>query len=234
MARRPRYRKRRGRRPMRRRRRRRRGIPKSLFGNSRAVVLKYADAGQFTQIAGPGSVNWTVKSFSCVNPKFPDFGNPTLHPAGWIELRPLYKRALVIGSKITLTTLAGTNTHPSIQYIDKQVDNFDGLNSQLVRRVLNNRNVKYGWTCQARGGQSRARITMGFSPKKFFHKKDLRDNAELSCDTSATAPGPEQECWFNVGMSTTHITANALSPVDYVVELSYYVLFSDPTNALEA
>ena len=218
------------RKPRRMRRRRRRRIPKSLFGNSRAVVLKYADAGQFTQNAGPGSVNWTVKSFSAVNPKFPDFGNPSLHPSGWLQLRPLYERALVIGSKCTLTTLAGQNTHPSIQYIDLQIDNFDGNNSQLVRRVLNNRNVRYGWTCQARGGQSRAKISMTFSPKKFFHKEDLKDNSELSCNTSAALPGPSQECWYNIGMSTTHITANALNPVDYVVELSYMVLFSNPIN----
>lgn len=215
---------------MRRRRRRRRYIPKSLFGDSKAVVLKYCDAGQFTQNAGPGAVNWTVKSYSCINSKFPDFGNNTLHPAGWAQMRPLYERALVIGSKCTLTTLAGTNTHPSIQYIDKQIDNFDGNNSQLVRRVLNNRNVRYAWTCQARGGQSRARVSMTFSPKKFFHVKDVRDNEQLSCNTSAAQPGPEQEAWYNVGMSTTHITAAALNPVDYVVELSYYVLFTNPIN----
>ena len=227
------YRKRRMRRkPRRRMRRRRRRIPKSLFGNSKSVVLKYAAAGQLNPVAGPGSFNWISRSFSANNVKFPDTDNPTLHPSGWLQIRDLYDRVTVLGSKITLVSLPGANVHNSVQYIDKSIVDLDGNNSQLIRRVLNNRNVRYGFITQARGGQSKVRTSMTFSAKKFFHKKDVLDCEELSQGTGNldVPSAPVQECFYNVGASTTHIPATALANLDYLVTISYYCVFHSPVN----
>lgn len=225
-------------RPMRRRRygrrrygRRKRslglGVNKMMgFPNSRLVKMRYCTHVNLDPGAGT-LATYTFRANSVYDPDFSGVGHQAI---GFDQWSLFYGEFVVIGSKI------------SVLY--NKVGN-DGVN-QIVGISLNNDSTTIGTdytTMIERGqckwklmqptnnGQNDHKIRKGFSAKKWFNIKDIKDNTpRIGHDASGN---PVQSAFFTVFANALD-QASDPSVANYLVTIDYLVLCSNPLQIAQS
>lgn len=228
-----RYRKRRRRRSS--RRRRRFAAKPILFGKHKCVKLRTCVAGALgVSSQTVGGTRFVCISFSANAGGTPFPLSPALRPAGFDLLQPMFANAFTLGSKISVTWLPNTSTHSIIPWIETSTANLVGLRSPDLEQVLNNKFISYGMYATGAGNSSLIKRTRRFSTKKWFSVADVKDNEDLSQILSSTGAPPTlpvRNAYYNVGASMTHnMTDTTMGQLDYVVQIEYVVLFTEPRN----
>jgi len=230
------YRKRRRRRNYRRKRSGRSILARApLFGKSKMVKLCFCQAGQLIPGSDGTNNRWLVSSYHANAAGQPSTSDPSLRPAGWDLIAPLFQVATTFGSKISVTWLPSSspNQHSMIPYIDKSTADIGGTLSPDLQQILNNKFVTYGLYANGPGNSSVIKRNMKFSTKKWFNLADVKDVDEIAQPlppSGGIVILPQRKAFLNVGCSTTHTISTALSRVDFVVVIDYLVLFSSPRN----
>ncbi len=206
-------------------RRRRAFIPRgvTILNNvPRIQKFRYADYFNLNSVAGL-QASRVFRANSCFDPDQSGVGH---QPLRWDQWSAMFGFYVVIGAKMTVKYLGGSQT-----------------SSAAVPAILGTMLVDEGsyaseWTNlveQGRGkwrivNQSQSRmttsLTCNFSAKKFFNVAQVKDNvANLGAATDAN---PTRDAYFIVYQQPVDKTGNNSS--NYAVMIDYIVLFSEPKN----
>jgi len=230
------YRRRRRRRTYRKKRSARSILARApLFGKSKMVKLRFCQAGQLSPGTSGGFTRWLVTSFNANAAGQSSVADPSLQPAGWNLIAPLFQTATTYGCKMSVTWLPSNSTsqHSMIPYIDKSTENIGGTLSPDLQQILNNKFVTYGLYANGPGNSSVIKRQMKFSTKSWFNLSDVKDVDEIAQplpSTGGVVPLPTRRAFLNVGCSTTHPISTGLSQIDVVFVIDYLVLFTEPRN----
>lgn len=212
------------RRRFRRRPRRRRRIMRSLMGQSKVVRHKWAHAGQFA--VGGGNLIVT-ESFRLNSPSAPSLGSTTSQPLGFIQMNSIFRDCQVLGAKIVVTYLPASSQHPTVYWSEIATSSRQGQPSIQLGDIVNRKNTNYRFLATNAGNATTQRLVRKYSPKRYFHVKDLRDNAELKV-TPASGVAID-ECFLNTAYSTTHPgLLTAVGVCDYLITIDYIILWTRP------
>ena len=219
------------RRRVRRRRRRRRRSPRisrALFGKSKLVRFKYAYPGQLgvASTAGPYHTH-VFRANSLFDPLHFAGTNVTgYQPRGFDQITPLFERYAVLGSRCSITFMPRSGSHSGVVFYLKTT--LDPSYSTLlnVTDALESRMVS---TCRYSEGQGSRGLTISrnFSAKKFFDVQSVRDNNQLS---ALCTQDPAEPAYFKFSAAATHASMSNLEACDYILQISYIALFTNPIN----
>ncbi len=204
---------------VRKRMRRKRHIP-ILLGKSHACSHKLVVATQLQVDSVAGlSITQTIRANSASNPVV----GSSAQPNGFAQMSQLFAKNTVIGSKITLTALPSDGQHARAFYIATELVNRFGAPSFNLNEILAQRFVRYCVYSPGAGTGWKPRITTKLSPKKYLGLKDIKDNDQVQAFGDGL---PDQQIFFNIGMSPTH--TQPLATCDAIIQVSYTVLYTDP------
>jgi len=196
--------------------------PKSLFGDSKFVRLKFVKLGQIPTVPALGiPLATTIRANGAGSPVVGDSGQPR----GWDQLSTLWTHYVVYGSRIKIQFMPGaepgeTIIHPIICYVT--LDNTPSNLTLPARDAMESRNsTSKAWT----PGQGSVTLSKNFSCRQFFGIKDPNDNVQLSAQTTG-AQIPLDGAFFSFSASPTHGTA--IPATDFVVEISYFIKLTEP------
>ena len=220
----------------RKRRRRRRGRKvvryrrpqASLFGQSRLVRLKYAYFGQLGVASDAGPFDTHVFAANSLHDPlvFAGTGIVGAQPRGYDQITPLFDKYAVLGSRVKVTFMPHTGQHSGLVfYLSTTLsDNFGTAGLLTGVDALESRTVS---TCRYADGQGARGLTLtrNFSAKKFFHVQSVKDNQSLQADVGYN---PTQPAYFRFSAAATHSSMTNMEACDYVLEISYVALFTDP------
>lgn len=218
-----------------RRRRRRRGrsskyrIPKSLFGMSKLVRFKYAFPGQLGVASDAGPYHTHIfRANSLYDPLRFAGGSAGggAQPRGFDQISPLYERYAVLGSRCRITFMPHSGSHSGVVfYLQTTLDpSFTSL--LTVTDALESRLVSTARYAEGQGARGTT-VTRNFSTKKFFNVQSVRDNNQLSAMTDAN---PAETAFFKFSAAVTHATMTNVEACDYILQISYIALFTNPIN----
>lgn len=199
-----------------RRGRLKRRIPRALTSRTKLVTVK---AVNYANLAGTGTLVSTNTQLNSVDDVFGT--TDTGQPLGYDQWKALYKRAIVIGSKIVVkfhnrgTSAAMVGVWPS------------PLN-QSTTALTNYEYYMETAGCKARLLSPEMDHTVVYhkvSTKRHLQVKDLRDNQRLSIDL-VNETAPTDICWWHVFAQV--VDQSAAYAVDAVITMSYVVLLVDP------
>lgn len=197
-------------------------IPRlALFGNSRSARFKYTFVGQI--VLGVGIP--LPLSFRANSPWDPFVGLGAGSARGWQQVSPLFDRYTVLGSKATVTFLHNQLSivgHPVVNYIELSTDPTTALLDP--RDAIESRHVSYASWAPGQGARG-CKLSRTFSARNFYTKADVLDCVELGADMDQN---PAEQAFYNISFSPTH--AAEVTPCDVIVEISYFVVLSDPVN----
>jgi len=191
--------------------------------------MKYCDAGQIIVQLGDIAPVHTYRLNSIFDPDVvPGPGQRSV--LGYDQLSALFNTNQVIGSKATVTFFPSLNQHGIIVYANKDLENQNGQPALSLPTILSKRNVRYRYYAAGRSGGERTVVSINYSPKRFHAIKDLKDNEDLK-SLGGTAL-PDLQAFLNFGYAKTHVGGGVLLNMDFVVQISYFVLWSGPINPL--
>lgn len=157
---------------------------------------------------------------SVINVVDPFNTSGTQQPLGYDQWKTLYKRAKVLGAKVTFTC----HNAGAVAVV---------IGCTLIPEGENA--AQTPWEYNAESPNSRYRIlspemdhtTIGMvsSTKKYFRIADIKDNEEIACDIDADT-GPDRvgyfTCWAALHNGTT------ATNVDYIIKVQYIILLDQP------
>jgi hypothetical protein len=140
---------------------------------------------------------------------------------GFDQWAAFYQKFVILGSKITVTPLAGdssTALSTGIVSLGLQRTPFSDLN---INQMVEQKHAKY--TTLQLGFRSRP-LTCFYSAKKFEGVKDVSDNDDLY-GTPATSPS--KVSFFVISAYGPSASVDVL-PIRMQVKIQYIVMFKDP------
>lgn len=190
--------------------------PRSPIADSQVVHMKYCDLIQINSGAGTAASHL----FSCVDIFDPDVTGTGHQPMGHDNWAAFYKFYRVIGAKIrvTFTPQGAGNTSSAIGAVSvKGTSTLDSSASTVIERAgtrWSNIGNNYG--------KDGVTLTKGFSAKKFFCIKDLRDTNTTRALFGAS---PNEAAFFHVSVfnpdgATDNSNVNATVEIQYAVMLT--------------
>ncbi len=192
----------------------------SLMGDKKFVKMKYTFLGQIPVATGiPQSLSFRANSIN--DPSTLTGGG---RPRGYDEMIQLFAHYTVLGSKCTVTFLhnQGALTHPVVNFI--QLYRIGGFVIVNPRDAIESRHASYCTWSPGQGTRGQ-QLTRKFSAKKFFSKKDVVDDPDLSAFVTSD---PSTQAFYNISFAATHNAT--LIPCDVIVNIEYAVLFTDGNN----
>lgn len=181
-------------------------------------------------ILDPPAQGLAIAPFACNSCFRPSQGAQTGHqPMRWDQLTQFYSEYVVVGAKIKVTRMTPYSTDGvSIPdcwgiYLDNNVNA-----PPRYRDMIESGRGKYRLSNATNAMRSQS-ITMGFSLKKYFNLKDVKDNFTLfGAEVSAN---PAKMAYFNIwcGALDEDSMANP-PPTSYLVQIDYAVLLSKPRD----
>lgn len=209
------------RRPRRKRKRRKynphRGniITKTVMPDSLLMSHRYVETISLT----PSVV--AVKNLFAANGLYdPNITGVGHQPLGTDQMAPFYDHYTVVGSKISLrTTTIGTEAGASIAlgcFLS------DGSTPVITYDTVAEQG-KGKYIIAASGGEASKKLSLGFSPKRFFGVKDISADHRLKgvVDTS----NPSELAYFCVWAQS--MTGGATSAFNVIVQIDYTVKYTE-------
>lgn len=193
------------------------------FANSHLAKLRYVDTKTFTYNAD-GTM--ALHNFRCNSIQDPDYTGVGHQPLGHDEWQLIYKRYIVVGSKIHLQIQAMSDDNLVYPVtIGVQLTN-NGTVAGNMNTTLENKRCSFVNVCQ-QPGMKAYNINKTFSTKKFFGINDIRDNMD---DFGAEfGESPTEDAFFTVFYgSTSGAALPEAKTVVVQVTIDYIVLMTDP------
>lgn len=202
------------------------GLSKSLpgFPQGRIVKMRYAD--QF--LAAPTTPNYWSNTFRANSIFDPDFTNVGHQPLGHDQWSNFYNHYIVIGSMIKVKVIRsiGADTAAPSSYVTLQLHDTSSFiqpgtdyNRMLENGLIKWRLITPSWSTSS--------ISMGYSPKRFFNIKDVKDN--VTRIGAAFGQNPTEDVYWTVTYNPLDTLATA-APVRVIVTIDYIVLMSEPKD----
>ncbi len=204
-------------------RRRKSVFNRPLLGNTQAVRLDYAFAGQIFDDAT--STIGVIKTFSLDNPFLPEPGVTGSTVRGLSNFSSMWQDCLVVGAKASISLLPGSVQHALVYWCETSLENKLGQPSISPADIVNGRHTSYRTLAPNPGAASPLVLTRKYSAKKFHGVKDLKDNVELKCLNGFP---PTIPTWLNISGVTTH--GATFNPTDIMVKIQYLCIWSNPVN----
>lgn len=202
------------------------GISNQLpgFPSGRLVKMRYAD--QF--LAAPSTPNYWSNTFRCNSINDPDYTNIGHQPLGHDQWLQFYNHYIVIGSKIRVTAIrsVGADTSFPAAYLSLQLTDSPSFINPATdyNKMLENGLIKHKlWAPSF----ATATMSLGYSPKKFYNIKDLKDN--VTRIGSAFGSNPNDEAYWTITYNPLDGIATA-TPIRFVVVIDYIVMLSEPKD----
>lgn len=195
-------------------------LPKSLvpFPKTRMVKLRYMRSIQLD--AGlDAPTSWGFRSNSIYDPDYSSGTTPPPQPYYTDQLFALYKKATVVGSKITITPFGATSTgHYSIVGIYRD-DDTTARTSDLQQILEKPGTV---WKGVGDANQNPKSMSLTYSAKKTHGGKPM-SNVNLYCTAAAD---PVDEDFFRVFAGSPNPSTDPGS-LTVLVKIEYTVVFHD-------
>lgn len=201
--------------------RRRRGIirkriPRALTTRSKLVCVK---ATNYHNLAGTGTIAVNTTQLNSVDDPFMTVG--TGQPLGYDQWKALYKRCIVVGSRITVkfhnrgsaAAMVGVWPSPLNQGTTALTDYEHYMENAQAKAILLSPEMDHGI------------VGAGVSVKKHLQVSQVRDNSRLSLDLVTETPPTDLTYWHCFAQAVDQSSAYA---VDAVITMSYVVLLLDP------
>lgn len=194
------------------------GMPTTRIAN-----LRYVQKDQLSSTSGVmGSVSYNANSV------YAPRSSGGHQPMGFDTWASMYNHYVVLGSRIKVSWSLASSSSTTNDMVCGIMLNDDGVLGY----------AQYDGVIESRkGGHQMLHIQRGqknnyanFSAKKFFNLKDVKDNvSRIGAHVSAS---PTELAKFIVwGQSLDLLTSNVL---DYVVQIEYIVLFSEPKELAQS
>lgn len=170
--------------------------------------------------------------FHANGPYNPDFTAPASdhQPRGWDQWEPFYDHYIVIGSKINVKLMMNNPVSTYNKPLVAGVRLVDAAGSGTLTPNTwewlreNGYNMKM-WLPNENDTRP-LRISAGYSPKKFFNVKDLKDNiTRLGAQQGAL---PSEDAIFQIWLGTVNGDQIPGQSVLALVTIDYLVMFSEP------
>ncbi len=204
-------------------RRRKSVFSRPLLGNTQAVRLDYAFAGQIFDDAT--STIGVISTWSLDNPFQPQPGVTGSTVRGLSNFSSMWQDCLVVGAKASISLLPGSVQHALVYWCETSLENKLGQPSISPADIVNGRHVSYRTLAPNPGAASPLVLTRKYSAKKFHGVKDLKDNVELKCLNGFP---PTIPTWLNLSGVTTH--GATFNPTDIMIKIQYLCIWSNPVN----
>lgn len=204
--------------------------PVGMIGFPKQRIVKMRFTKNFN-ITPAGAASFDEFSTNDINN--PDLGTGGARPLGYNQWSSFYKNWMVIGSRIKIkpnfTALpdVGTGFAPAVYGITVYNSGESPTTDPLL--LIEQGKCKYR-TMQPILNGTNYPITSSFSPKRWYHMKNLKDNwNELSgvFSTNSAASGPSKVGVFSVFAASADGTST-LAPINFLIQIDYLVLVQEP------
>lgn len=230
-ARRPRRRRMRKRRYGRRRGRVPRGVPPVGFPNNRVVRFRYAESLLLNPL---NTGNIVYQAYRANSPFDPNATTPTGRNAmGTSQWLPFYAHYMVIGSRIRCQFSRTQSAANANSLVGILLANQPTLPVSSVTSVREQGMARTRELIGSQVGYLVPRIRHGFSPKRFFNLRDLKDNQEwlgAVYSDPPTQPPTDGDAYFHIFAGVNITGGSAGGPIECMITIDYVCLLSDPLN----
>lgn len=190
--------------------------PRSPIANAQIVHMRYADL--VTLNAGAGTAaSYVFAANDIFDPNVTGVGH---QPMGHDEWATFYKFYRVIGAKCRVTyTPQGTGN--SYNAIGTLAVSDNSTTTATASTVIERAGTRWG-NIGTQGGRAALTLTKGFSAKKFFNVKDIRDT---NTTRALFGAAPNDTAFFHLSVfnpdgATDNLNINATVEIQYAVMLT--------------
>lgn len=208
---------------------RRRSIPSMIsntyggFPVSKVAKLRYSDVVTINPTASGVAMFHAFRANSIYDPDSTGVGHQPMGRDIWAQV---YNHYTVIGSKITATMVpSGTSNYQATFgiTIDDNATPADQTINTLIER--GNSVYKQFLNSYQYNSQSVSVLRKGFSARKFFHIKNIRDN--ILTYGAEQGSNPTDQAYFLVWVGSNSADIDLVS---VQVTIEYLVLFTEPAD----
>lgn len=197
----------------------------SMMSTSQIVTMKYV-----TQITIDPPIGGVGTHVFTANGIFdPDITGTGHQPMGRDEWATFYDHYTVIGSKCKARFLSpSTNTSTGVGIVGILLKDSNNLLTNATT-IMEQGRTKYKVMTGSSSGTPYQTITKGYSPKRFFGFKDLRDNrATVGAQYGVN---PSEQAYFHVYIAPFG-GGDDVASVKVLVEVEYKCLLTEPKTVL--
>lgn len=173
-----------------------------------------------------------VNNFAANGMHDPDLTGAGHQPLRWDQMKLFYNHYIVLGSKITVTTVGhitdvAGNMVPAAMgiYLDDST-----TNPSTYQQLIEQGRTRYTITNQ-HTGEAKKKVSNYYSCKKFFNVKDVKDNVTRL--GAANSANPSDLAVFNLWLQALD-GSSTTSPVQCIVQIDYICLYSEPTDLAQS
>lgn len=190
------------------------GFPKNRLVKMRYVTFASTDLGTNT------TVDYVFRANNIFDPQYALGGHKAI---GYDQWASFYKQYLVVGSKCSVQFGSDASINKAI-ICTVGVSN-NPVDSRIAPIRLETGDTSYiirsGFT-----NIGTSRLSRSFSAKKFFNRKDLKDNwDDLGADFGS---GPTEEAYFHVCLGTADTLTASNGSLQTMITIDYWVLLGEP------
>lgn len=198
------------------------------FPRQQAARFRYVD---HLAILDPSAGATAIYQYRANGPYDSNYSGSGHQCLGWDEWTQFYNHYVTIGSKITVQFMTDTtNVAPAVFFLYLSDDTTIPYTDPTT--IQEQGNVSYIVGAAGTNTNSRAMtLRKGFSAKKFFNIKDVRDNVLRI--GAAVDSVPTDQAFFTIGYAP--IDASTDLPALYCsVTIDYTVVFSEPKDLAQS
>lgn len=215
---------RKGKKNIRRYKRRSTTISRNMLGFPRQQVVSMRFNDYISLNAGVGTIASYL--YRCNSVFDPDYSGVGHQPSAYDIWTQFYQHYVVIGSKITIqfNTNNISATPPCV--VGVYVNDDTSIVPTTHTGITENRLGHYALYTPDQTTKSK-KISIGFSPKKFFGIKDIKDNIDRL--GALVTANPSEQAYFTIWVAGQLPTDDPIL-VNGWVTIDYKVLFSEPKD----
>lgn len=209
-----------------------RGGPKVGFPTTRVCRFRYCQSF----LLNPSNSGSAVGQYFRANSPFdPNVSSPTgRHALGVNQWAPFYSYYMVIGSRCMVKFQRTQSNATANSLVGIFVTNSTTLLSSSATHIREQGLAKTRDLIGAQTGYRPPLVKKGFSPKKFFNVKDLKDvqeriGAVVNVDDPEFPPS-DGDAWYLVFAAVNIPGGETGAPIECTLTIDYAVLFSDPNE----
>ena len=173
-----------------------RNITRNIVPNSKVVKLRYCTTISRNPALGVAST-YIFRANSLFDPDFSSIGH---QPMGFDQWATFYDHYTVVGSKITANFMSSNSSATTGSAIVGVYLKDSSAAITDVTTLMEQTNVGYKVMTASAAGQ-KATVSKGFSTKKFFGIRDIRDNRQLL--GAPMSQNPTEDAYFHVFVGPT-------------------------------
>ena len=190
-----------------------------VIAESQIVKLRYVD---FIQLdAGIGAPAYDT--FSATSLYDPYVGAGGHQPLGFDQWMTFYNHYQVIGAKATAHARVYADAAGDAIWLIGQTSAGTAAPGGNVNQLIEQKRAKYTFLTAKNGSDNTGKVTVHYSPRRFFNLKNPRDEHDLRGDASTS---PAENCYFQFMVGADNPADNP-TVVNVRVIIDYICLFTE-------